>query len=296
MQDLYKRVRPRKLSQVVGQDHVVKALRNLHKDGTLPHVILFSGPSGVGKTTLGRIVARMLGCNKTDYEEINAANDKGIGTIREIEQRMHLSPLAGDVRVWMLDEVHMLSSAAAACALKVLEDMPSHAYFILATTDPGKVAKAIRTRSTEFKLKSLPRNAVESILRTAGEVSPAVMEAILDASEGSARKALVLLHQVLGMEEADQLEAVLQEDSKGAIDLARQLITNASWHKVSATLKSVEGDPERVRYTVLAYCSSVLLGGGNKAARAYEVFDAFRFSFDESGKAGIIAACWECRK
>ena len=143
--------RPKRLADFLGNTETVQALRALMEREEMPHTILFTGPSGTGKTTLARIVARRLQCSEHDLQELNTADFRGIDTIRDVVRNMALCPMSGSCRVWILDEVHQLSKDAQHALLKALEDTPKHVYFLLATTDPAKLLPTIRTRCVTFK-------------------------------------------------------------------------------------------------------------------------------------------------
>src|SRR5437773_2031788 len=130
MRELYKKHRPRKFADVVGQPRAVAALESMVAAGEVPHSVLFAGPSGTGKTTLARILARELGCGK-NFKEINAAESRGIDSIREVQSVMGLAPMGGKCRVWLWDEAHRLTPDSQSALLKTLEDTPSHVYFML---------------------------------------------------------------------------------------------------------------------------------------------------------------------
>ena len=207
MIELYRKHRPRKLTEVVGQDGVVTTLTSMIEGGKVPHACLFVGPSGTGKTTLVRILRHELGCSRADYQEVDfASTEKTIDTIRSIQQRMGLAPGLGQCRVWFLDEMQSLSRTqfAQQALLKMLEDCPDHVWFFLATTDPGKLIPTIITRCTKFVLKPLSEpdmvKLIGDVLRKenhAQNVSQAVAERIVDSAGGSARQALVDLGRVL---------------------------------------------------------------------------------------------------
>ena len=140
MSELYKKHRPKTLARVVGNKSTVEALRSMLEARTLPHTLLFHGPSGTGKTTLARIVKNELGCLPTDFHEHNSSDFRGIDFIRELRSKVNLAA-AGPCRVWIIDECHQLTRDAQNAALKILEDTPSHVYFFLCTTDPQKLIK-----------------------------------------------------------------------------------------------------------------------------------------------------------
>jgi len=297
---LYQRYRPSTFKEVLGQPEVVNTLRKHLQVGTTPHAILFTGPSGCGKTTLARILRRALECDDVDFVEVNAADYRGIDMVRDIRQRVSMSPMAGATRVWLIDEVAQLTSAAQDSFLKLLEDPPRHVYFLLATTDPQKLKNTIITRCEEIKVKALSVKALERlVIQTidAEEVTITgeVVDKIVDIADGSARKALVLLSQVIGEEDEEkQLRMLGQADSKQqAIDLCRLMLAGGSWVKVAKVLKEIGDEPEQVRYMVLGYMRTVLLGGGAKSERAAEVIDRFQDNFYDSKAAGLALACWD---
>lgn len=302
--ELYHRYRPKKLTDVVGQDSALKVLNGYIKSKQIPHAILFVGPSGCGKTTLARILKNQLVCHDMDFEEVNcAAIESPIEAIRNIQQRMGLAPVAGPVRVWLLDEVQALSRAGFAqqALLKMLEDVPKHCYFFLATTDPGKVIPTIRNRCTEIALKSISTRDLGGLIsaiitKEKIKVSEEVMDRVIETADGSARKALVLLESVIRIEgEEEQLEAVHASDSRRqAIDLCRALMNpTVTWPEVAKILREVQEEAETIRHIMLGYMSSVMLKGGKGLDRAHQIILGFEMDFFSSRKAGLIAACYQ---
>lgn len=301
-QDLYKKHRPVRFRDLVGQPQAVSQMEQWLKDGRVPNAVLLTGPSGVGKTTAARILVRRLGCSSFDCQEINAAESRGIDTIRDMGERMHLAPLGGGgARVWIIDECQKLTGDAQSSALKMLEDGPEHAHFFLCTTDPQKLLKTIVTRCTELKFRALDEAELlvvqKRVLDEEGvNVLPPVLKKIAECAEGSARKAVVLLQQVMGLESEDeQLAAVEKADSRRqAIELARALMDpKTQWSRVADVLKNLDDEPESLRRMILGYYQSVLLGGGIKANRAAELISRFQYNVFDSGKPGLTLMCYE---
>src|SRR6266480_3545550 len=144
--EFYRKYRPKTLKGIVGQEGAISSLQKLIDKGTIPHALLFTGPSGSGKTTIARIVKDHLGCGDADYQEVDCAVvESPIEAVRAIHRASHLSPMSGSCRIFFLEEVQSLSKAGFSqqALLKLLEEVPDHVYFILATTDPTKLNKAI---------------------------------------------------------------------------------------------------------------------------------------------------------
>ncbi len=300
-QELYKVYRPKSFKEVVGQDTAIKMLTELGKRNAIPHTIMLSGPSGVGKTSIARILRHKLKCSDVDFTELNAADFRGIDMVRSIRQQVSLAPLHGDCRIWLIDEFQGVTGPASDAFLKILEDTPRHVYFFLATTDPNKIKKTIKTRCTEIKLALVNAKDMTKLLYDVYEkngghsdLSKETTTKIVDIAEGSPRKALVLLHSIVGIGgKKDQLEILDKGDiNTQGIDLARALMERTpNWKKVAGILKKLEDDVETVRYIVLGYARTVLLSSGNK--KAYVVIDCFSSNFYDSKAAGLAAACYE---
>lgn len=304
MTELYKKYRPDKLDDVVGQPEAVRAIRKMVATKKVPHAVVFSGPSGCGKTTLARIVAAELGCVGDDYTEINAADDRGVAVARWVRKAVGASGMRGDIRCITLDEAQQLTKDAQNIILKPLEDPPDHSYLFICTTDPTKLIKPVMTRCTEIKVKALADKDMEDLVRRVIKAeglrpkafTKAVVDRIVEVAEGSARKALVILDQVQGLKkETLVLDGIQKSDSRRqAIDLARALIRGAKWPEVQTMLKEVEDDPEGVRLLMMNYAASVLTGAkGPVLQRAYDMMNFFRDPFDRNARAGLVLACFE---
>ncbi|MGI5849178.1 MAG: DNA polymerase III subunit gamma/tau [Christensenellales bacterium] len=218
---LYRAWRPERFDEVVGQDHIVKVLTGQITSGRIAHAYLFAGPRGTGKTSMAKIFARAVNCmNKDNAEpcgkcntckeidasggvdivEIDAASNNGVDSVRDLRDRVSLLPALCRFKVYIIDEVHMLSTGAFNALLKTLEEPPSHVIFILATTEPHKLPATIRSRCQRFDFKRIPISVITSRL---AEVSRAegyvfddnALKIIARAAEGGMRDALSILDQ-----------------------------------------------------------------------------------------------------
>ena len=299
--ELYKRYRPKTLSDVVGQRGAVESIQTMLDNDDVPHAVLFSGPSGCGKTTLVRILTKSIGCSKYDFTEMNSASLRGIDDVRSIQNVVERSPMKGDCRVWIIDECHRMTSDAQSALLKTLEDPPAHAYFFLCTTEPSKMIRTVRTRCMDIKVNSITDSDLKTILENVckkekKKLPTNVLEKIVESSSGSARQAVVYLQQVMGLNSASaMLEALVPEAvQQQGIDIARAIFSKKKWIDVTKMLKEITEDPEGIRRIVLGYARTILLSGNvNKARKAIQVIEAFGEPFFNSGDAGLAAACFE---
>src|SRR5688572_14099465 len=242
-QVLARKWRPRDFGSLVGQEHVVRALRHALEQQRLHHAYLFTGTRGVGKTTLARILAKCLNCETgitpqpcgkcsacmeidgarfPDLIEIDAATNTGIDEMRALQDNASYVPVRGRFKVFVIDEVHMLSKPAFNSMLKTLEEPPAHIKFILATTDPQKIPVTVLSRCLQFNLKLMPRGAIVSHLsRVLGDekiqFEPEALPPIAHAAAGSMRDALSLLDQAIA-HGAGRLSASNVREMLGAVD------------------------------------------------------------------------------
>src|SRR5438093_1450270 len=231
--------RPMTFAEVTGQTHVVRTLTNALASGRTAHAYLFSGMRGVGKTTMARILAKALNCEKGptptpcltcvscreigagmsfDVMEIDGASSNSVDDVREMRETVRTAPAHGRYRVYIIDEVHMLSTAAFNALLKTLEEPPAHVVFVFATTEAHKIPPTILSRCQHFTFRRIPRREVVDTLKrvTAAEgitIDDRSLSALARASDGSLRDALSLLDQAVAFGgkrvEADQLMILL---------------------------------------------------------------------------------------
>ena len=199
---LYRKYRPSSLEELVGQSDAVQLISEQIKNSNLSHAYLFSGPRGVGKTSLARIIATTIGCDPVfDITEIDAASHNKVDDVRELNDSVNfIASSPGKKRVFILDEVHMLSNAASNAFLKTLEEPPDHVIFILATTEPDRVIETIRSRTTQIAFKRIKNSDIITSLEKISKaekikLSKEILEYIANQSDGSLRDAINLFEQ-----------------------------------------------------------------------------------------------------
>jgi len=242
---IYRKYRPQKFSEVVGQGHVIKTLTSALSSGRIAHAYLFAGPRGTGKTTVARLLAKALNCydaktiepcakcdscleiaegKALDLIEIDAASNRGIDEIRELRERVRFAPSRGKYKIFVIDEAHQLTKEAFNALLKTLEEPPAHAIFILATTEPYKMLPTILSRVQRFDFKkiSLPdiEKRLEMISRKEGvKIEKKALRIIALNSEGHIRDAESMLGQVIAFADGKQITVEDVENILGIVDI-----------------------------------------------------------------------------
>jgi len=266
-QALYRKWRPQTFADVVGQEHIVRTLRNALQTGRLHHAYLLAGPRGTGKTTTARLIAKAVNClapmeerpcdqceicraiadgRLMDLMEIDAASNTGVDNIRDLLEKVGFRPTQARFKVYVVDEVHMLSTAAFNALLKTLEEPPEHVIFVLATTEVHKIPETILSRCQRFEFRRIPLTGLVGQLQTIAEaeeiaVEPEALDLIARAATGSMRDAISLFDQMaaggavtadyvrlmLGAERREVVQSLLQAWLDGDLNRGLHLINEA---------------------------------------------------------------------
>ncbi|HSW85782.1 MAG TPA: DNA polymerase III subunit gamma/tau [Candidatus Saccharimonadales bacterium] len=245
-QALYRKYRSKSLDEIVGQPHITQTLANALKQNRISHAYLFSGPRGVGKTSLARILAYSV--NNLPYDdsgsnmdiiEIDAASNRRIDEIRDLREKVHIAPAAAKYKVYIIDEVHMLTKEAFNALLKTLEEPPAHIIFILATTEVHKLPETIISRTQRFSFKSVVKSDIVNHLRFISKqeklnINEAALEMLAEHGDGSMRDSIGLLDQVSNKSGAiniEDVEIMLGIPSDEAINSLLKLMLNGGTFK-----------------------------------------------------------------
>jgi DNA polymerase-3 subunit gamma/tau len=251
---LYRKYRSKKLSEIVGQEHITETLEAALKNNQLSHAYLFTGPRGVGKTSVARILAYEVNgipydedASNLDIIEIDAASNRRIDEIRQLRDRVNLAPSSAKYKVYIIDEVHMLTKEAFNALLKTLEEPPEHAIFILATTETHKLPETIISRTQQFKFRPITVPKIVSHLEEIAEsenikISSDALELIAESGDGSFRDSIGLLDQIssIGRKiERSDVELVLGIAPKEVITDIVKAISSYSVGKVQEQLEII---------------------------------------------------------
>lgn len=332
-QALYRVWRPQLFADVVGQSHITRTLQNAIVQNKFSHAYLFSGPRGTGKTSAAKIFAKTVNCKQapikepcgqceacigiqtgaiSDVMEIDAASNNGVEQIRDIRDKVKYAPSAVSYKVYIIDEVHMLSIGAFNALLKTLEEPPKHVIFILATTEPHKIPLTIISRCQRFDFKRITQKSLVDRMKTIMEseditVAPEAYDAVALAAEGGMRDALSLLDQAISYSEGEvRLEDVLSITGSVSQDNLSKLIAALLEDDVQATLSLIdrfiqEGkDPGRLVHDLIYFLRDLLLY--KSAPNLSEVLeravanDSFRTLADQVTAPWIQQAIMELNK
>jgi len=314
---LYQEIRPTTFEDIVGNSAVVGALVAMLKQSKehRPHAILLKGPTGCGKTTIGRILSREFGALSDSIFELNAANTNGIGTVRGIAENAPLIGFGGGAKVYIFDECHEFSGKAQECLLKVIEDNPPHCYFIFCTTDAESLIPTLRNRCAEYTVSLLQKEEIREVLTRAcikkrWIITLGIIEALVQTNDGSPRAALVALEKVAEMTNLDDaVELIVNgtEQEKTIFDLFNLISMGPAarrkkWKTIITTFDAINEDSERIRFSLMTFLYNKLKKYDNvedalDVTHLLKIFSNSTFYGKKSLMGALIArACFETWK
>ena len=242
---LYRKYRPQNFDEIAGQEFVLRAIKNSLRENKLSHAYLFTGPRGVGKTTIARLIAKGVNCLNSedvtdnpcgecencreisqgismDMIEIDAASNRGIDEIRELKEKINYQPVKGRKKIYIIDEVHMLTKESFNALLKTLEEPPSHVIFILATTEIDKIPDTVISRCQRYDFLPIDKEDIKKLLKNVAEkenikIDDASLDLIYRKSEGSARDSFSIFEQVVSNFNNEEIDITKTQNALGVV-------------------------------------------------------------------------------
>lgn len=300
---LHLKYRPQSFDEITGNEATVDSLKiNLSRTEGAIRTYLLTGQPGCGKTTITRIIKSELKCSDQDFYDYNISKTRGIATAREIIDSTRYAPMNGNVKIYVLNEVHEATQEFQNAMLDILEHPPSHVRFILVTTDPDKLLSTVLQRCTQFHVVPLLRHQIIKILKWVCneekvKVSDKILTKITDYCDGSPREAVKFLDQVIDIEDEDLAESAIissSVDEKTVLNLCQALVKGGNWKEIVEILKSINDNYEKTRLAICTYMSKVLLSNDN--VRIAQMLDIFKERYYSEGKSSLIRDCYWASK
>ncbi len=244
---LYRKYRPSKFSDVIGQDHVVKVLEAEAKSGNISHAYLFAGTRGTGKTSVARIFAAAIGTSRNDIYEIDAASNTSVEDIRALNESVFTLPFESKYKVYILDEVHMLSKSAANALLKTLEEPPAHVVFILATTETHKIPETVLSRCEVYTFKKPSQEVLKKVVISVAKkegftIDDASIELVALLGDGSFRDTQGIVQKILAYSKDKKIseDEVRLVTGAPATELVHNVVSSIANKDVKRGLETVK--------------------------------------------------------
>lgn len=258
--------RPKDFDEFIGNKEIIKSIKSLLNQKDIPHSFLFVGESGIGKTSLARILSNKIGGPNNEIIEINVANTNGVDYFRQLNESSNYSSLFGGNKIYILDEIHQMTRESQNMLLKLLEQPPKHVYFCLCTTETGKLLPTLRNRCTSYTLKPLSDTEIKQLIQkvTVAEkidLSDDILDLIIYKAEGIPRSCLVYLNQVKDINSFDEATKLLANEiieEEDVINLCRLLIAKSQWHEIVELFNKITIDPEQIRIVITGYLAGCL--------------------------------------
>lgn len=297
---LHLKYRPQHLNDVLGQDDVVRSIRKAIAASTRPHSFIFTGPSGTGKTTIARILAKGFNCGPGSIIEVDAASNSGVDAMKEVMSTARYHGFGAEPnKSFLIDECHALSKQSWQSLLKVVEEPPEHVFIFFCTTEAGKIPETITTRCNSYLLKPVRYDTIMDLLELVCDkenykTPDGVLKQVGMACGGSPRRALVMLNMVYDVQDLEECARILETplDNKEIIDLCRALVKgNMQWQDVTDGLKALgDTNAESIRIVVVNYLNACIMGArsDNSAARLLDMLHAFTRPCNPADKLGPI--------
>lgn len=304
--------RPRSFDEFLGNEGTIESLKSLLTQKGHPHTYLFTGPSGTGKTTLARIIAKELGCYESQLLEINTGDTRGIDMVRGIIESSLFLPMVGKVKVFLSDEAHGMTTPAQEALLNLAEEPPKHVYLILCTTKPEDLLVTLKNRCQTYHMNPLDEETMRALVlhvlrEEKAELSPKIIQLLMTVADGIPRAAQMLLERIINLDENEQ-EKMLLSGTKEVIpkdriiEICRMLINesvraeqNAKWEETKEILKKLNSPAEEIRKQITEYMAEVLLDGTSEdiRERAVRIMSYFSNGVKDFDKPRLIQACYQ---